>query len=444
MKIMIRLIFILSVFKVTEANFVDYWSDEFDTTRSCSEKKTVEKLLQMDPSQCVDTTVSDSEEIAFRICRLRLSEILMKACHYSKVENAGSLLYCKARGVITCCFKDQVCNTWSSIQNSIYTTAKEYLTNKKDVLSSLIISSGYKTCHHLESLDATVCAKDCKKLEESDFASSCKSKGGLFKCCVRRDKQNCHECRFCCTLPMCTYPPGGKDSTEFIELKKTELKTQKNNLTAKDLFFSRKHIYKNDDYYCLKPFSHKDPKKWRRYNMEEFRRASNLNQLDKVKTYKYDNNLYNFVDPKVFKAFTSSNRKSRKVWKRTYGFQYTSMIPGFHHFETNKTVDATNCLKKCAKLEKSKFAKECKKDNGILKCCITYWTLGVFEDARNALISDGLVKDSVTKFCKPKGKKDPCQHCSMNGFCTKFDPFTGKIRQIHALKEKISKKGNLV
>ena len=96
MKILIRLIFILSFFKVTEANLVDYWSDDFDTTRSCSDKKTVEKLIQMDPSQCVDITISDSEEIAFRKCKLRLSEILIKACDYSKVEDAGSLIYCKA------------------------------------------------------------------------------------------------------------------------------------------------------------------------------------------------------------------------------------------------------------------------------------------------------------------------------------------------------------
>ena len=242
MKIIFRLTFILILCKVKEEILIDYWSDDFDTTRSCSEKKTVDKLLQMDPSQCVETSVSDTEEISFRRCKLYLSEILMKACDYSNVEDAGSLLYCKGRGVITCCFKDQICNTWSSIQSSIYTNAREYLTNKSDVLSSLVKSLGYETCHHLESLDATVCANDCKKLEKSDFASNCTSKGGLFKCCIRSDKQNCHECRFCCTLPMCTYPPGGKFSTEFIELKKTELKEQENKLTAKDLFFSKEYI----------------------------------------------------------------------------------------------------------------------------------------------------------------------------------------------------------
>ena len=56
---------------------------------------------------------------------------------------------------------------------------------------------GYKTCHVLNSsLDATVCAKDCDFLEKQDFATNCKDKGGLYKCCIRRDKAFCHECRY--------------------------------------------------------------------------------------------------------------------------------------------------------------------------------------------------------------------------------------------------------
>ena len=56
---------------------------------------------------------------------------------------------------------------------------------------------GYKTCHVLNSsLDATVCAKDCDSLKKQDFATTCKAKGGLYKCCIRRDKAFCHECRY--------------------------------------------------------------------------------------------------------------------------------------------------------------------------------------------------------------------------------------------------------
>ena len=71
---------------------------------------------------------------------------------------------------------------------------------------------GYKTCHHLNSsLDSTVCAKDCDRQKKGKFAAECKvsisltflfwfwfskDKGGLWKCCIRRDAAFCHECRW--------------------------------------------------------------------------------------------------------------------------------------------------------------------------------------------------------------------------------------------------------
>ena len=56
---------------------------------------------------------------------------------------------------------------------------------------------GYKTCRVLNSsLDATVCAEDCDRLKKEDFATKCKYKGGLYKCCIRRDAAFCHECRY--------------------------------------------------------------------------------------------------------------------------------------------------------------------------------------------------------------------------------------------------------
>ena len=56
---------------------------------------------------------------------------------------------------------------------------------------------GYKTCHVLNSsLDATVCAKDCDRLKKEDFAKQCNNRGGLYKCCIRRDTAFCHECRY--------------------------------------------------------------------------------------------------------------------------------------------------------------------------------------------------------------------------------------------------------
>ena len=56
---------------------------------------------------------------------------------------------------------------------------------------------GYKTCYVLNSsLDATVCAKDCDRLRKEEFAKRCKNKGGMYKCCIKRDAVFCHECRF--------------------------------------------------------------------------------------------------------------------------------------------------------------------------------------------------------------------------------------------------------
>ena len=56
---------------------------------------------------------------------------------------------------------------------------------------------GYQTCHILNSsLDASICAKDCERLEKQMFATDCKVKGGLYKCCIRRDAAACHECRY--------------------------------------------------------------------------------------------------------------------------------------------------------------------------------------------------------------------------------------------------------
>ena len=70
---------------------------------------------------------------------------------------------------------------------------------------------GYKTCHMLKnSLDASICAKDCERLEKEKFAKSCKKAGGFFKCCIRRDAAFCHECRYHQTrkVNFCKNHPG--------------------------------------------------------------------------------------------------------------------------------------------------------------------------------------------------------------------------------------------
>ena len=191
------------------------------------------------------------------------------------------------------------------MENQIYENAKKYLRDPQSVLKELVDPEiGYKSCHHLKSDDVSKCANDCKALEKRKFAKNCSNTGGFFKCCIRRDKRGCHECKFCCTLPMCTYPPGGRDNTVFDE--KISLEENQSLLKAKNIFWSHEIIYKNYDYRCVKPYSHKDPKKWHMYDMEPFRHAHNSKVFKLVPSYEPDNKMFNFEDPKVFKRFVKS------------------------------------------------------------------------------------------------------------------------------------------
>ena len=227
-----------------------------------------------------------------------------------------------------CCVKNEKCDTFEHINNEIYIKAKEYLENTTGFINSLVKSVGYKTCHPLQSLNARKCADDCKEQEKSEFAKNCMEGGGLFKCCIRRDKRFCHECRFCCTLPMCVKLPGGKEGTHFESIK-LKLEDQTNRETAGEIFFSTGHRYKSEDYYCLKPDSNKDPEKWEQYQMEKYREAYTKEVLEAVPTYKYNNKLNNFVDPDVLKMFTKVGKKSLEAWQSTYNL-WMRKIPSFY------------------------------------------------------------------------------------------------------------------
>jgi hypothetical protein len=93
----------------------------------------------------------------------------------------------------------------------------------------------------------------------------------------------------------------------------------------------------------------------------------------------------------------------------------------------NETLVAYKCLKKCIKMENSKFARQCKKDGGYFKCCGSYWWMDMFEEARNKLIKDGIIEANTSEICDSKSLKNPCLYCSMNAICTKSNPFTGGI-----------------
>ena len=111
--------------------------------------------------------------------------------------------------MITCCFDQHECiRDWAELQEHAVNVSRylvilppaqihrEYLKDPPAYLQTQLMPMGYKTCHILNnSLDASVCADDCKKWEKQKFAKKCAKDGGFFKCCIRRDAAFCHECR---------------------------------------------------------------------------------------------------------------------------------------------------------------------------------------------------------------------------------------------------------
>ena len=58
------------------------------------------------------------------------------------------------------------------------------------------------------------------------------------------------------------------------------------------------------------------------------------------------------------------------------------------------------------------------------------YKLDVFENARNAMIKKGLIKDKPTSFCKEDTNNlSPCLICSTDAMCTEVDIETGKTKQ---------------
>ena len=126
---------------------------------------------------------------------------------------------------------------------------------------------------------------------------------------------------------------------------KLELKDQKNTVTAGDLFNNVQSMFVWD-YRCLVPYSHKNPNKWKTYEMHDYRKASNEKELENVDRFKYDNNFFNWKDPKVLKYFTKSTKSLKKAWKKTYGLPYA-----FPYGNVTKMglPSKFQCWRKCAR-----------------------------------------------------------------------------------------------
>jgi len=200
---------------------------------------------------------------------------------------------------------------------------------------------------------------------------------------------------------------------------------------ASELFLSVQSIYEKWDYRCLVPNSHKDPTKWKTYDMHAYRIAFSKEALNNVQTFKFDPNFNNFIDPKVLKEYAMD---PKRTWKKSYGFPFTRTV--YWDGKDTTTGDASSCWWHCAKLEVSKFARLCAKNGGFFKCCVSVWNLNCFEIARNKLIKEGLIKGKGSRSCKPGGIKDPCVVCKAEGVCTMRDIGTGEVQYIYQKKYK--------
>jgi len=290
------------------------WKLEADPEINCSGEEDMQKIQQKTMNgQCVKyENVTQLETVSK--CHTDLWNILVDTCkdHGGPSESShGSLLYCMKDNVLNCCFHKAKCaGAWDSKGLDLSLAAEEYLRSKDNKSVSLKRQEdlGFDKCHHLgESLDSTVCQTDCLNSHNSTFAQACRSKKGFFKCCVRRSSGGCHECRFCCSMFMCSFSErDGKVRTEISELMAIRKTTSAAELYFPD-FIAPAKSYEN--FGCLNPRSHDEPEQWGTYDPQELNSAMTEEELESVKTYKYERMFENYEDPQVIKELSANTTR---------------------------------------------------------------------------------------------------------------------------------------
>ena len=251
----------------------------------------------------------------------------------------------------------------------------------------------------------------------------------LSQCYNRRDKVFCHECRYCCTLSICTYQDGTFYKFTHNRTDKFIDKEVNKELNAAIGFSTDALMYKENDYRCLKPKKNVPSKDWPHYEMEAYRKAKTESDLRKVKEIPFDINFFNWEDPEVWKAFTSSRQNSIKVWKKTYGFDFVGIMPGIGH-ETN----SLSCQEHCLKEEFGSYAKKCRKDGGFFKCCVLKLTISIFETIRYELKKMHLIEHGPNKSdiqCDVTMEEGLCHFCLVTHVCAKKVEILSPIFHTH-------------
>jgi len=401
-------------------NGEDYWSDDFDEDKNCEQEELIAKLQkETSPSKC-SSRMAGSFEVQWSECKKDLAKKLSNICGLLDIEETGDFLYCKDRGKTSCCFHNESCaEKYDEVVHDKMTNgAISFLQNTTAFLEEMVAIQKYDTCHAILGYDASVCAKDCTELENSTFAKNCSDSGGMFKCCIRRDKEFCHECRFCCTLSMCTTIDGtfykGSENLGDEHIKHED--------NAQIGFEIDRKMWKSGDFRCLKPKEILEPENWPHYEMKGFRSASTKDQLNNVMEIKFDIFFFNFEDPKIFKEMMKG-RKRKSLWKKTYGFDYVS----FNDEEgIGSKVGNSKCIINCFKAENRKFAKRCRKEGGFFKCCMTAMGTQPWHKLRHTLANMKLIT-KTEQLCVKNGSKDTCQVCSITQICSKYNTMTGQV-----------------
>jgi len=364
-------------------------------------------------------------------CVQDLQKKVQKKCSRTRVSmTKGSINHCMTEDTLICCAQSFECEDhWDKISYEYPLQAIDFMESPENYLSNLTSAETYKTCHRIQGLDATVCQNDCESWNDGFLAKECRRRGGLLKCCIRRDTAHCHECRYCCTLPFCTWKSRGEllHATEDMMMKLVEEEKNKrgktgneykegiNPLTSAVIYSLRATdiFYKYLDQRCLKPDSLRPPEEWEHYVPYQFVNALDQYDLDKSITVEYDNNFFNFVDPQVFEAFT--NRSYKTTWKKTYGVDYVKKV------KISSYSPLLECAKECLKAESSKFAASCRSRGGIFKCCVSLFHLDTFEKTRNLLIKKNLLSGNTTNRCGKSKKLKDCTICTATFLCSNRD-----------------------
>lgn len=401
----------------------DYWSDEFDVEKNCKKEKEIEELSKdTNSDKCATSTSGVSDAIQWEECKTKLAHKLVKKCAPRLIKKKGDLLYCKMRRQTTCCFQNESCvEDMTSVNEDIIVKARNFLKHPQKFLEKTVKEKGYDACFQIRGYDASKCYENCKQQEKSVFAKNCTDNGGLYKCCIRRDKEACHECRFCCTLSVCTSPIGNY----FRDSEKIDQTGQ--DVSATDGFKIDRHLWKNRDYRCIKPKDNVNPENWPHYEMEGYRNAKTKEELESVEEHEFDRNFFNLEDPEVWKKYT--NQKSGpKRWRKTYGFDFAAIIDQMGGHSNN-----TPCYIDCFKAENEGFAKKCKKEGGLFKCCLLSLRLDRYEVTRYELAKEELIEAGTgptkdTRKCLPD-RFSQCSMCGTTYICAKKNVLTGVVEE---------------